>query len=49
MKTYKPSSGMARNIHDAEFGNLNVIFAGDVAQLPPVTGYALHNFSRTQS
>jgi hypothetical protein len=35
----------ARNVHDVEFGNLNVIFAGDFAQLPPVTGRALYNGS----
>ncbi|KAJ7085023.1 hypothetical protein C8R43DRAFT_909246, partial [Mycena crocata] len=33
----------ARNIHDAEFGGLSLIVAGDFAQLPPVTGHALYN------
>jgi hypothetical protein len=32
----------ARNVHDVEFGGLNVIFAGDFAQLPPTTGVSLY-------
>lgn len=35
----------ARNIHDVKLGGLNIIVAGDFAQLPPVSGYALYNGS----
>lgn len=31
------------NIHDKPFGGLNVIFAGDFAQLPPVGGRSLYS------
>lgn len=31
-----------RNVHDVAFGGMNVIFAGDFAQLPPVGGNALY-------
>jgi hypothetical protein len=34
-------AAMARNIHDIEFGGLNMICAGDFAQLPPVSSHAL--------
>jgi hypothetical protein len=33
----------ARNIHDAEFGGLNVILADDLGQLPPTRGSALYD------
>jgi hypothetical protein len=45
LKILASQAAKARNIHDAEFGNLNVIFADDFAQLPPVTGHALYNGS----
>ncbi|KAJ6628636.1 hypothetical protein B0H10DRAFT_2160863 [Mycena sp. CBHHK59/15] len=37
----------ARNIHDVEFGGLNIILAGDFAQLPPVSGHALISLRTT--
>jgi hypothetical protein len=33
----------ARNIHDVAFGGLNMIFAGDFAQLPPLSGKSLYS------
>jgi hypothetical protein len=32
----------ARNIHDIEFGGLNVLVGGDFAQLPPTSGSSLY-------
>ncbi len=42
---YKISSQLAKalNIHDIPFGGLNMIFAGDFAQLPPVGGTSLYS------
>jgi hypothetical protein len=39
---YKISSQMAKslNVHDQAFGGMNMIFAGDFAQLPPAMGKA---------
>jgi hypothetical protein len=44
---YKISSQLAkaRNEFDAPFGGLNMIFAGDFAQLAPVNGYSLYSGS----
>ena len=41
---YKISAQIAkaRNIADAPFGGINIIFAGDFAQLPPVGGESLY-------
>ncbi|KAJ7187207.1 hypothetical protein C8R46DRAFT_880612, partial [Mycena filopes] len=33
----------ARNIHDDSFGSLNMVVAGDFAQLPPMTGPSLYS------
>ncbi|KAJ7089426.1 hypothetical protein C8R44DRAFT_648916 [Mycena epipterygia] len=33
----------ARNIHDESFGGLNLVVAGDFAQLPPMTGPSLYS------
>jgi hypothetical protein len=42
---YKISAKLAKatNIHDLPFGGINMIFAGDFAQLPPVGGSALYS------
>src|SRR6266516_4951991 len=42
---YKISSQLAKalTIHDAPFGGLNMIFAGDFAQLPPVAAAPLYS------
>lgn len=42
---YAISSRLAQltNIHDKPFGGLNVIFAGDFAQLPPISGWSLYS------
>ncbi|KAJ7120560.1 hypothetical protein C8R43DRAFT_900591, partial [Mycena crocata] len=33
----------ARNLHEESFGGLNVVVAGDFAQLPPMTGPSLYS------
>ncbi|KAF9460480.1 hypothetical protein BDZ94DRAFT_1169748 [Collybia nuda] len=42
---YKISAQLAKasNVFDLPFGGMNVIFAGDFAQLPPVGGQSLYN------
>ena len=42
---YKISARLAKamNVYDLPFGGINVIFAGDFAQLPPVGGAALYS------
>jgi hypothetical protein len=42
---YKISSQLAKalNVHEKPFGGVNVIFAGDFAQLPPVAGASLYS------
>jgi hypothetical protein len=44
---YKISAQLAkaRNIVDTPFGGINMIFAGDFVQLPPVRGYSFYNES----
>ncbi len=44
---YRVSSQLAkaRNIHDVAFGGVNMIFAGDFAQLPPVGAASLYSGS----
>jgi PIF1-like helicase len=44
---YKISSQLAKakNIFDVPFGGINVVFAGDFAQLPPVNGASLYSGS----
>jgi hypothetical protein len=44
---YKISAQLAkaRNIVDTPFGGINMIFAGDFAQLPPVGGHSFYNES----
>jgi ATP-dependent DNA helicase PIF1 len=43
LQTLASQAAMAQNIHDVEFGGLNLILAGDFAQLPPVSGRALYD------
>jgi hypothetical protein len=42
---YKINSKLAKamNIYDLPFGGINIIFAGDFAQLPPVGGAPLYS------
>ena len=42
---YKISAKLAKamNVYDLPFGGINIIFAGDFAQLPPVGGAALYS------
>ncbi|KDR65414.1 hypothetical protein GALMADRAFT_81911, partial [Galerina marginata CBS 339.88] len=42
---YAISSRLAdlANVHDKPFGGMNMIFAGDFAQLPPVGGERLYS------
>ena len=42
---YKISAKLAKamNVYDLPFGGINIIFAGDFAQLPPVGGAPLYS------
>ncbi len=46
-QTLATQAAKARNIHDDSFGSLNMIVAGDFAQLPPMTGPPLYSGSVT--
>ncbi|KAJ7143172.1 hypothetical protein C8R43DRAFT_892056, partial [Mycena crocata] len=43
LQTLSSQAAKSRNRHDVEFGGLNLIVAGDFAQLPPTKGFSLYN------